>query len=106
MKTLGWKELQQCLHVLMEYAERQGVHGVDATDADLYWTTASDEWLVVDREPALLVGSLHDDIEELKWLLKEPESASSVDVDRLANVLHMVSVQLGQQAPPKQGKSS
>ena len=91
---LSLQEIQECLHLVLEHAARQGLPGIDASRVDLYWTLTSGEWLVADTDPKPGVGSLHDDIHELKRLLNEPHHASAVDVDRLANVLHLLSVQL------------
>lgn len=94
MTKLNPQEIRDGLQILLEHAERQGLSGVDASQADLYWTITSGEWLVAETEPKPGVGSLHDDIQELKRLLREPTRASAVDVNRLANVLHLLSVQL------------
>lgn len=91
---LSLEEVRECLRLLLEHASREGLSEVDGTHADLYWTVTSDEWLVADIEPKPGVGSLHDDIHELKRLLSDPERASAVDIDRLANVLHLLSLQL------------
>lgn len=91
---LSSEEIHECLRLLLEHAARRGLPYVDATQADLYWTMTSGEWLVADTEPKPGVGSLHDDIHQLKRLLSDPERASTVDLDRLANVLHLLSVQL------------
>jgi len=91
---LRLEEIRECLRLLLEHVSHQGLPDVDATHADLYWTVTSDEWLVADTEPKPGVGSLHDDIHELKRLLGDPERASAVDIDRLANVLHLLSLQL------------
>lgn len=98
---LSTQEIRECLRLLLEYAVRQGLAGIDASQAELYWTMTSEEWLVANTVPKPGVGSLHDDIHELKRLLSEPERASAVDVDRLANVLHLLSLQLtGETRPP------
>jgi hypothetical protein len=88
-------EVRQCMRLLLEHVAKRGIKCVDAAAADMYWTTTSDEWLVTPAgEPTLAVGSLHDDILELRRLLLDPEGASSIDLVRLASVLRLLSIQL------------
>lgn len=91
---MTFEEIQRCISILLEYVSRQGVSSLDVCNADLYWTMTSEDWLVKDTEPKPAVGSLHDDIAELKQLLDEPGRASSVDLDRLASLLRLLSLQL------------
>lgn len=43
------------------------------------------------KEPKLQAGSLDDDLAELKRLLREPHQATSVDLERLAAALRLLS---------------
>lgn len=98
--TMTMDEIQRCLSLLLEHASRQGLTGIDAGNVDFYWTMTSEDWLVADIEPKPAVGSLHDDIAELKRLLTDPDRASSVDLDRLASILRLLSDHLTSTRPP------
>jgi hypothetical protein len=94
---IAFKELERCFFVLLAHARARGLSCADATAVDMYWTTTSEDWLLdPPREPKLGVGSLHDDILELTKALADPQGITSVDFDRLASVLRLLSYQLSE----------
>jgi hypothetical protein len=72
-------------------ARSRGVDNVDIDNNDYYWTILSGDWLNFQEKPEPAVGSLEDDILELKKLLAEPSRASSVDLERLSAILKFLS---------------
>lgn len=83
-------ELEECFRILVAYARNMDL-SCDA-DADLYWSVSSqDEWLNVNDDPVLGVGSLVDDVAELRKLLTEPNRATSLDLVRFGAVLRLLS---------------
>ena len=84
-------ELERCLAELLTLARSRGIHEIERGTHDHYWCVSSPEWLDMTREPKLGVGSLEDDRSELRKLLAQPERASSVDLDRAAAMLRLLS---------------
>lgn len=80
--------------MLLELARARGVRKLDAGPHDSYWNVPAPEWVDMSKEPPLTVGSLDDDLSELRKLLQEPERASSVDLERAAALLRLLSEQL------------
>jgi hypothetical protein len=84
-------ELEGCLKILFAYARAQGATGIEAGARDLYWTISSPDWLAIYEEPKPSVGSFADDEAELSKLLSDPSRACSVDFDRVAHLLRLLS---------------
>jgi hypothetical protein len=84
-------ELERCLGLLLQYARDWGVTAVESGDRDLYWTVTSADWLKVYEEPRPAVGSLADDEAALMALLRDPSRANSVDLERAAHMLTLLS---------------
>jgi hypothetical protein len=89
-------ELEACFRTLLDYARSRGVEGVDAGDRDLYWTVSSSEWRAIYEEPKPTVGSFADDELELRKMREDPSRACSVDLERLSNLLKLLSDSLVQ----------
>ncbi len=83
-------EMESLLRVLFEMLRARGVESVDTAQRDFYWSVLSDDWLNFQQEPKPAVGSLDDDIEELKRLLSEDSDPSLVDLERIATVLRLL----------------
>lgn len=58
---------------------------------DEYWIITTDEWNKFDAEPKPAVGSLNDDINFLKSVIKEDLSISYLELERLASILRAIS---------------
>lgn len=87
-------ELERCITTLLALARARGIYEIHKGKPDYYWSVPSPEWTEISKDPELTVGSLNDDLLELEKLLKEPERASSVDFDRVASVLRLLSDRL------------
>ncbi|MCP4600245.1 MAG: hypothetical protein GY847_06885 [Proteobacteria bacterium] len=81
------QDLEKCFLLLFRLLHEGGFREVNPGNYDYYWRVLAKESFMFDKEPELAVGSLDDDIEELKNLAKDPSRASSVDFERLAAVL-------------------
>ena len=92
-------ELSQVCELLFKKTKLSGFNEIDF-DTDNYWTIASDEREKFDKEPALIVGSLFDDIEELKKILHKKNPTTIVDFDRLANILVAVGERISRSDKP------
>src|SRR5687768_15683262 len=94
----GWNvtidELERCISILLALARSRGVEKLDTGSLDLYWTVPSPEWIEMQQQPDLGVGSLGDDLTQLEKLLVDPQRASSVDLDRAAAMLRLISDRL------------
>ncbi len=74
-----------------------GIDQVDLSQRDLYRVFGTDEMFDVyaDVPYPIGIGSLQDDIAELAKLLGDPERMpTSVDIERLGNVLRAVSARI------------
>lgn len=88
-------ELRECFDILLHHVEV--VHGVKELaieSCDYYWSVSPAQWLSMDAKPELVVGSLVDDVNELKKLISNPDRASAVDIDRTASLLRFLSDQI------------
>lgn len=88
--TLSLDEIMRCTEIVFSFIRRNDINSVSDDQCDFYWTVLSEEWLDFQREPKLAVGSLSDDIEQLKKLLKDESAVSSLDIERLASVLKLL----------------
>lgn len=89
------EDLKRCLEILLDHVEQ--VHGVaelDLQKADYYWSVSSDDWLEMNESPEPVVGSLVDDVRELQSVLDSPDRASALDLERLGNLLRLLSNQI------------
>ena len=87
-------ELERCISQLLALARSRGIEKIDTGKRDYYWSVPSPEWVDMTKQPQLTVGSLDDDLAELNKLRAEPERASSVDLDRAAAMLRLISEEL------------
>jgi hypothetical protein len=83
-------ELELYLKLAISHARLLGVTELHLQDRD-YYLTFGDERFVMGDQPQAAIGSLHDDFAELKKLSNEPTRVSGVDLDRLAEALHLLS---------------
>jgi len=86
-------DLEKCVRILIRLAADRGVEDV-RPEGDGYWTVTTPEWTRIYDEPKPAIGSFSDDEEELRKMLADPERASSVDLERVAHVLRLLSDQL------------
>ncbi|WP_426746450.1 hypothetical protein VZQ01_41825 [Myxococcus faecalis] len=87
-------ELEQCISQLLALARSRGIERLDTGKRDYYWNVPSPEWVDMTKQPPLTVGSLDDDLVELDKLRAQPERAASVDLDRAAAMLRLISDEL------------
>lgn len=84
------KDLQKLFDILITKAIDAGFGKIDI-DSDNYWVITSNEREDFSVTPVVSVGSLVDDVESLKKVLKDSNPPTTVDIDRLANVLLSIS---------------
>ena len=88
-------ELGICISRLLALAKARGITEVHPGERDSYWVVSGPEWVDMTKQPQQLgVGSMDDDLSELKKLLTDPHRASSVDFDRAATLLRLISDEL------------
>lgn len=87
--SIKLSELEKCLEKVMELARWHGISEIELEQEDLYWTVISGR-REFDRKPEPAVGSLDDDVAELKRLAKGEIPPTSVDLDRLAGVFRLL----------------
>jgi hypothetical protein len=83
-------ELELYLQLAISHARLLGITELTLKERD-YYLTFGDERFVMSDQPQAGVGSLHDDVLELKKLSHDPSRVSCVDLDRLAEMLHLLS---------------
>ncbi|AEV68169.1 hypothetical protein [Acetivibrio clariflavus] len=85
--SISINELKNLCRLLLDKAEKIGFKEIEF-DVDNYWFVSSDERKVFkENTPSLCVGSITDDIQNLRKVLDKTNPSTSVDFDRLANVL-------------------
>ncbi len=85
--VLNVNELKQMCEMLMNKAIEAGFKEVKL-DKEYYWIIASDDRENFDVEsPNVCVGSLVDDLSEMKKVLNGEQQPTVLDFDRLASVL-------------------
>ena len=83
------------MEILLDHAEQvHGVTDLNLQEADYYWAVPSDDWLEMNETPEPVVGSLVDDFRELQSVLRSPDRASALDLERLGNLLRLLSDQI------------
>ena len=93
--VVKFKELRDMLDVLVKYYE--DTMPTIEVDIDFYNKLRDKENInnIEIKDADISLGSFVDDIEELRKMVKEEEHfASSVDWDRLGNVLTIISIEL------------
>ena len=88
------EDLGKCIEILIQLARSRGLSEITISDPGSYWTVTAPEWTEMYKDPALAVGSFSDDEQALHRLLLDPTRASSVDFDRAAHLLRLVSDRL------------
>jgi hypothetical protein len=83
-------ELEKYFSLAIAHARRMGLQSVTPGQFD-YYRTFADERFELDKPTPLVIGSLYDDFEELKKLSIYPDRVSALDLDRIAEVLHLLS---------------
>jgi len=91
MTTLTTSELVRCLTIALEFATSRGFESIDCSRHDQYWVVAPPNWVKFDIKPDLGVGSLSDDLSELRQLLANPSRVSVLDLERVAFALLLLS---------------
>ena len=85
--TIKVSELKELCNIILNRAEIMGINEVNL-ESDNYWLISSDDRENFSTEiPNLCVGSLFDDVEELKKVLIKINMPTLVDFDRIANVI-------------------
>lgn len=70
---------------------KEDKHTEFSFEYDEYWIITTDEWNKFDAEPKPAVGSLNDDINFLKSVIKEDLNISYLELERLASILRALS---------------
>ena len=84
---INLNEIREIFNDLVDRTEELGFKEID-TDTDYYWHVSSDERKNFGiQEPILSVGSLIDDYVELKKTLIGTNSHTTIDFDRIANII-------------------
>ena len=93
MEKLKIKELEELFKLVVnKLSINENLREIEI-DQDMYRFIPADNWQSFDKEP--LIGSLHDDIQELKETLANPDrDLSYVDFNRIASVMNYISEKL------------
>lgn len=82
------------LELIVKKAHSSGIENIDI-DIDYYWNISSEDKINFTKvTPEICVGSLIDDIEELKKLLDQKNTPSILDFDRLGNLIILIGEKL------------
>jgi len=89
-------DIESCFELLADMLRSKGVEEIETGQHDFYWTVLSGDWLDFAKEPKAAVGSLDDDFAEIKKVVAGESSPSTIDFERLAAVLKLLSEELDQ----------
>lgn len=84
--TITPEELRKICEMLLNQVITSGFKQIDL-ETDYYWDIFMDDREDFNIKPDPVVGSLFDDIEELRRVLRKEIPPTVVDFQRLANVL-------------------
>lgn len=88
-------ELQLIWEKLFDKISEATKEKIVIDDLDMYWSVGAPECYDMMKEPALVVGSLKDDLDELKKLLGNVNRpAAFINLERFAAVLNAISQKL------------
>jgi hypothetical protein len=88
-------ELQLIWEILFNKLSGATNKKITIGDLDMYWSVRAPECYDMMRKPNLVVGSLRDDIDELRKLLEDKDRpAAFINLDRFAAVLYAISQKL------------
>jgi hypothetical protein len=90
MARLDLRELETIFRLVIEKLKQDGIKDI-SINIDEYWFVSTDEWDNFSKTPDIIVGSLVEDINNLKSTIKSNEIISYTDFDRLASVLRGIS---------------
>lgn len=95
MGSITTDEIRQVFSLIVQKLDFEGIKKVEFAD-DFYWHFSADEWHKRSSDECTpLLGSLYDDIDSLKLIVRDRERPCTfVDFDRLAHVLQEISQKL------------
>ncbi len=79
--------------ILAERSKERGLSTIEL-DGDWYWTVGYDDREKIEKVPELAYGSLIDDMQEIQQVLEGKRDVSTLELDRLANIIIAVSHQI------------
>lgn len=93
MRNIKTTELTILFSKLIECLKMFGAESIDI-EIDLYNVIYAEDWDIAnDVEKSVCIGSLEDDIDELKKLITDPDRpCSSVDFDRFSSLLQAIAI--------------
>ena len=84
------KDLRILCEKILTKAEESGIQELEI-DFDYYWDVSSEDKCNLEtKEPDLIVGSLVDDLNSLKNILKNETTPTIIDFERLGNLIKAV----------------
>ncbi len=93
-------DLISLLAQTIKHVKRIHPADVDLSEIDYYWQLGNEQFdMSIEPPTAIEVGSLSDDVLNLKLALAEPNRASALDLNRIAAVLRALSEKLVPESP-------
>ena len=94
MDSISIRDLQYLWETVFKKIVNSTDSSIKLDDIDMYWSVSGPESYDMSKDPILEVGSLRDDLKELKRLINKDKPATFVDIDRFAAVLNAISQKL------------
>ena len=93
--SITLNELQLIWEILFMKLSEAAKEKIIIDDLDMYWSVGAPECYDMLKEPSLVVGSLKDDLDELKKLLGNKDRPTAfINFERFAAVLNAISQKL------------
>ncbi len=93
MEAIKTDQLELLFKNLFSHLRRLNINEL-SFDEDFYWNVRTPELTDLSKDPELTIGSLKDDIEFLKLLLKEDFETNFLELERLSALLKHMSKKL------------
>lgn len=94
LSQIALNDIETWVAILTRMLEAKGVDSIDVDDVDFYWTINAGDQLDLRQAPEPAVGSLKDDLRELRKVSRGGSMPTPVDLDRFAAVLRVISEKL------------
>ena len=88
--SISVKDLEILFTRLISKFKKDGIMNFEFQE-DEYWIILNDEWTNFTESPVPAVGSLEDDTEFLKSVIKNEELISYLELERLSAILRAIS---------------
>ncbi len=86
IEPLSLDDIHKIIEHVFSHLKGRGIKGTGKSPDDFYWQVEADEAFIMLQDPELTVGSLYDDITELRKLINGVDWVTPNELERLAAI--------------------